>query len=1405
MLRTTQILLFSLLGSVFFYIEPVYSNDIFRSLTINEGLAHTDANCVAQDSTGLIWIGTNSGLQKFDGYQFYTIDYYPLGQKIYESHNRVKVMECSRSHLWIGSDSGLTCLDLNTHQYVPYTVIGDDSEILHERILQLSIDNANQRLWILTQSKLCIARIEESTNTLHILDWVNEDDPSILWIYSKPVLRHGQGWVIADDKLFQISSNNGKMETIRSYKLADIIGYHVTSRFLFATDDCLYIRSSQGCYKIPFTVDGLDTRQVVFLNFHETDTIIPQYTSGVFIVDKEGTLWCTYFGGLFKVASPFTENASVYVYLDNDKNINFSQSRIVSLFIDTYDNLWVPTMNRGLYYCSLKTSPFQYISKQKLLDVGFSRYDVNAIVTQDNVALWMIMEGGSLLRYDMEKGIVERIPLSVTKGAEDGLQTLSLSLDQKRLYIGLAQGVIVYEINTGKNYWLIGKDSKIIPKVYISVSKIVEDGLGRLWIASWGEGVYCVKDPHTAHASIVCHLNVREKYSLASTLISDLYMEENAVLVCTTNGLNKVWLDNKGEIRHISTYRTNINSGQSMSSDYLACIDQQNDSVYWIGTIGGGLNQVILHSEKDNDYSAAVYTKNDGLTSNDCEIVFLDHEQNVWIGGNGITCFMPNTKRVSVYEPVDGLQSNSFKIGAGYKSTDGTIYMGSIDGLNFFNPKDFINNSYPVSLNFGDLYVNNKVVTPQEEYDGKVILPAVLNKTEHIKLTYKQNNFIISFSALGYNFSDRIMYRYRMIGYDNKWQVVPHFTNKAFYSNLPYGDYQFELQVSTDHGYSWLLQERSFKLSMLPPWWWTGWAKLSYLIIAILIITIIVYQYNKEQRLKRENHIQELKRINEEEKYQTKMRFFMNISHELKTPLTLIMLAAERMAELNLTKECKTILANSRKMLSLITELVDIRKADLGINQLSLSFQSMSELVSQLYTELEPWAEKKNIAINYESEEEDIKMDFDLDKIGKLVINLISNAIKYTPKGGAINLSLRKGIMRDIVPLYSTTYQEGEVALEQPVCIFTIRDNGVGISPESIRSIYERFFQVKDINLTHLGSGIGLAIAKNMVLLHKGCMIVSSERSVGTEFIVALPIAKESTTPAADFSSFDTKEFINSQYLEYIPSEDTVAEEQQSDMEYIPGEDYPTVLIVEDNKELQRVLIERLSSHYHVEIADNGKVGLEKCETLYPDIIISDVMMPEMDGIEMCKRIRENLSVAYIPIILLTAKGGDDNQIKGYESGADLYIPKPFSIKLLEVNIKRLLAQKERWLKQEQAPSINKKEKPEEMNTFENRLKQLIEDNMGNPDFSIDFICNNLGLGRTKLYAKLKELGEQPLADYIRNARLEKAVHLLKHSDMNINEVMFTVGFVNNSHFSKTFRQKYGISPSDYKKQCMSS
>lgn len=1381
---------------------PAVANNVFKSLTLKDGLAHTDANCVAQDSTGLIWIGTNSGLQNYDGYQLHTIDYYPPNQKIYRSHNRVNTIVCGKSHLWIGSDSELACFDLTTHLYTPYTIVGNDQTAFSEPILRLYLDNKNNHLWVKTRRKFYAARIEETTKTIFLIDWVNDIERESLWFSPTPVLFKGCVWAITNSALIQLEVKDNKIRTQAKHPLAEILEPGISIRSLATHANNLYLRSSTGCYRVPFVNDIPSIKSSAYINFNQTNTNIPNETQGLFIVDSNETLWCSYFGGIFEVRQPFTPDATIKQYFGNRKNVNSSLTKIMSLFIDQYNNLWIAMMDRGLHRYSLTPPLFDQISNRVFEDIGLSGNTITAVATQEDKTLWIIVEGASVVRYDVKTETAQLITLTATKGAADGLQTVTLSRDQKILYIGSVQGLIAYEIKSGKSHWVFGYKKN-------GTCKIREDKWGRLWLATWGDGMFCIKDPMQS-ASVIHHFSPRTKHSIASYFISDLQIDDHSITVGSTGGLNRVWLDEKGDVKKISAYRTNSNSPQSLSSDYIACISKERDSILWVGTIGGGVNKVTIHSPLDNDYSAVCYTTNNGLTSNDSEIVFFDQNQNVWIGGKGIACLNTKTSKISIYESSDGLDNNSFKIGAEARSENGIFYMGGIEGLYYFNPANVTSQPphHNTNLTINNLYINNKIITANTTHEGRITLSKILNQTQKLNLKHNQNNFTLSFSALGHNLYNQIMYRYRLSGFEKEWHVTPITENKAFYSNLSHGDYRFELQLSTDRGDTWESPGRELAISILPPWWLTGWAKLIYCLLSISIITIIAYQYHKEQRLKRKNHIQELQRINDEERYQSKMRFFMNISHELKTPLTIIMLAAEKIAESKLTKECATILTNCRNIFSLITELVDIRKSELGLNQIKVIHQNISELISQLHAEIEPWAEKKNITIEYFPSKENILMDFDRDKIGKLVINLLSNAIKYTPQGGHIQLTLKVGAPEDINPLYANSHQEGKVLSKSPVCILIVQDSGIGISTESIKNIYERFFQVNDNNANHLGSGIGLAIAKSMVLLHQGSITVSSERNKGTEFIVALPLNNATpetltTSLAPDRlpQTFNAKEFIDTQYVEYIPSD---AGEYGTVKENIK-EDLPTLLIVEDNAELQEALKERFLPYYNIRIAENGQTGLELCESIYPDIIISDVMMPEMDGIEMCKRIRNNLSIAYIPIILLTAKADVENQIEGYESGADLYMPKPFSTKLLEVNLKRLLTQKDRWLTQEKTNGTSIPERKEfiedENRQFLTQLKQLVEENMINPHFSVDFLCNELCMGRTKLYNKIKEVSDQPLADYIRNLRLEKAVYLMVHSSMNINEIITEVGLNNSSHFSRIFKLKFGITPSDYKRQ----
>lgn len=1394
----------------------LHGNELFRQLTINNGLAHTDANCIVQDSIGLIWIGTYSGLQSYDGYSFHTFSYYPETQKIYQSHDRINSMTCAKEKIWLGTESGLTCFDLKTHSFIPYYV--DNSKVrcdFNIAIPKLHSTPSGRYLWIKTFTDMVVTQI--NNDTIQPLKWYGKEGDALSKKLNDLQFQGETVWGSTDKQIVRLGISKGIVTILDVYEMTQTLqkGEHI--QCFFISDDFLYIRSGNGCYKMALVHGKPDKSTLTYINFHQINSEIPMYTSGEFVVDKEGSLWCAYQKGFFEIQHPFSGVPAMRQYLQDNPGDNLSALKIKDLLIDRYDNLWLGTYSWGVYCHPLSRSFCKNLSLTDFQKAGLSQSEIVSITGSEDGTLYMIVGYTNIFKYIPQTEHLSKLPIKKEYFQDIYLQDVKMSRDQIHLYIGTNCGIFIYNIHTQEMRQLrlpLPTENQLLNS---NTTNIYEDSIGRLWIGTWGDGIICISQPLT-EPTVILRLNTQTIPAILSDRICQLFINKDTVFLCTTNGLNRFVLDNNGKINSLSSYQTKPFAPESsLSTDYLVSMDCENDSVYWIGTIGGGLNKVILHSEKDDDYTATRYTTKNGLATNDCEIVLLDHIGNVWIGGNGITQLNIRQNEVYTYGYADGVPSNAFKSGACYKGKNGELYMGGLYGLSYFLPDYSITEqSIPYTLIFTKLFVNNEQIIPNKTYDGSILLSKALDKTSHLTLNHRQNNFAISFAALNYNLSQQIAYRYRLKGFQKGWNILHYDNNEVSFSNLPYGTYLLEVQVSVDNGMTWDTNGKVLEIELLPPWWLSGWAKLGYTMCITLIAFLAFKQYCKEKRLKKENETQKRLITQEKEKYQEKMQLFTNTSHELKTPLTLILLAAEKLDNTMQSYECKSILSNAKHMQALITELIDIKKQDLGIASINLSHLNVSEMLRLILKEVNIWTETKQLIIHCDIDKIDIKIDADKNKIGKMILNLLSNAIKYTNANGRIDVSLKLGTKKDISPYYRTKHSEGDVDFESPLCIFTVKDTGVGISPKSIQFIYERFFQVETHTQSHLGSGIGLAIVKSIVLLHKGMIIVSSERMVGTEFIIALPIRKstESTTIAKG-DVLDIKDFIKNQYCEL--KFETLHKKDFSDLEREQNE-LPTLLIVEDNEELQTTLKEQLSPFYNIYIADNGRIGLEKCMSIFPDIIISDVMMPEMDGIEMCRQIKSNLSVAYIPIVLLTAKSDIESQIEGYGTGADLYIPKPFSMKLLIVNLNRLLKQREQWFKKEcfnetittdketskKTVTVTTKsaENFKEHHPIIEKLKIIIAENIANPDLSSNYLAKELGVSRTKLYRDLeKGIDGQSLSDYVRNYRLDKAAHLLITTNMNVQEVMDETGFINNSHFSKVFKLRFNMLPTEYKRK----
>lgn len=1394
----------------------LHGNELFRQLTINDGLAHANANCIIQDDAGLIWIGTYGGLQSYDGYSLNTFSYYPATQKIFQSHDRINSMAHTKEKIWLGTESGLTCFDLKTHSFIPYYINNSKARYNFNVIIPKVYSSPSGRyLWIKTLTETVAAQI--NNDTIQPLEWNSGDGYALGKRLKNLQFQEETVWGTTDKQIVQLSVRRGAVAVLDVYEMTEILQKSESIQRIFISNDFLYIRSGSGCYRMALVHGKLDKSTLAYINFHQINSEIPIYTGGEFVVDGKAYLWCAYKQGLFKVQNPFTDSPSIHLQFQDYQGSNLSVLKINDLLIDSHDNLWLGTYNRGIYYHPLSQSFCKNLSLANFQKAGVDQDEIVSITGLMDGTIYMIVGYTSILKYVPQTESLSQLPIEKDHFQNIYFQSIKMSRDQTHLYIGTNYGIFIYNIHTQEMKRLrsaVPADNKVLNT---NVLDTYEDNLGRLWIGTWGNGIICISQP-LAEPTVVLQLDTQTTPSILSDRICQLFINKETVFLCTTNGLNRLVLGGNGKIESLSSYQTkNFAPKNSLSTDYLVSMDCENDSTYWIGTIGGGLNKVVLHSEENNDYSVTRYTTQDGLPTNDCEIVLLDHIGNVWIGGNGITQLNISQNKIYTYGYASGVPGNAFKSGAWYKEKNGRLFMGGLYGLSYFLPGHLITEqNTPYTLIFSKLFVNNEQIIPNKIYNGKVLLNKVLEQTSKLTLNHRQNNFSISFAALNYNLSERVAYRYRLKGFQKEWNVLHYDNNEIFFSNLPYGTYSLEVQASDDKGITWQDNEKVLEIELLPPWWLSGWAIAGYIICIALIVTFSFKQYNKEKRLEKENENQKRLITQEKEKYQEKMQLFTNTSHELKTPLTLILLAAEKLGDIMQSDECKTILSNAKHMQALITELIDIKKQDLGMTSTKLSYLNVSGMLRLILKEINIWIENKQLSIHCDIDEIDIKMDADENKIGKMMLNLLSNAIKYTNAGGRIDISLRLGTKKDISPYYSTQYSEGSVTSESPLCIFIVKDTGVGISSKSIRFIYERFFQVKTHTQSHLGSGIGLAIVKSSVLLHKGMIIVSSERMVGTEFIIALPICKSmESTENSQKNMPDIKAFIKEQYSEL--RFDKLHEKNSSDL-ITEESDLPTLLVVEDNKELQTALKDQLSPFYNIHIADNGRIGLEKCMSIFPDIIISDVMMPEMDGIEMCRQIKSNLSVAYIPIVLLTAKSNVESQIEGYESGADLYIPKPFSMKFLQVNLHRLLKQREQWFKKDycnEATSADKEtskdeanspaeptESPEERHLMIEKLKNIIAENIVNPDLSSNYLSKALNISRTKLYRDLGEgIDGQSLSDYVRNYRLDKAAHLLLTTNMNIQEVMDEVGFINSSHFSKIFKLRFNMLPTEYKRK----
>ena len=1345
----------------------------FNYLTADEGLSHPDVNDIAQDEKGYIWIATNFGLDRYDGYvikRYYNTNV-PLNNAF--KNRIVRMYPDENGNIWLTTEGGIQYFDVKKEKYVDLNLKGTKTSPGLWKIFKpsgnLLYGFVDYRLKIFSIADNTIEEQEiEMPGGLRFFDMVPDKD-GVLYFPSDKGL-----WMLDKNKKLV----NLPISGLNSQQFSRLF-IDKNNNFLLGEQDSLFLVHSRYFKKDNKTFKALYIKKKTLLN-----SLYP--ILGI-VGGKGSEYWINTRTNLIRLDGDLN-----YIQkIDSESSQHsLNSSVILRTFTDRSECLWVGMSGGGLNYCDLNQKLFYTIQRNPEKVYSLTGNHIRCVL-EDGDDLWIGTNANGLNRYNFKNQNFEYLNADNSHLRLKSNVISSLALDNDRnLWIGTGNGLHI--LSADRKTFLMPDGFDQFPT--FTITSLAKDCFGNIWFGNLENmGVIWRDDQKKYHV---------RHYSQGHYILADKLKPE--LLFSNRKGLERITFDSKGNIVN-SYHYTASSTPNSLSSNYTAPIGKQNDSTYWIGTIGGGLNRLSI-STKNNAYSIKLYGDSYNIFK-DVETLEVDNWGNIWMGGDGLEYLNPKTGKVIRYDKNDGLQGNSFKIHASYEGASGRLYFGGINGLNYFYPEEIKANQVSARPTLTDILVNNQRPGYGTSDNSKNVIEQAIGYGNNLKLSYLQNNFVILFSAMHFANPLKCQYRYKLEGFDKDWNYTDGKHPSAAYSNLKYESYKFVVEATNNDGV-WSKITAETNIIITPPWWESNLAKFIYgLLVVSALVGFYIYQA-RWYRLKREIEVRavnEMKREEmhrqREELYQQQLTFFTNISHEFRTPLTLILGPLESLIVQNknavLDYSYQLMLRNAKRLINLINELMNFKKVSDSIIKLKVHQLDITHFCNDLVIEFGNMAESKDIDFKMLDH---IKKDHDGSVYGvfddkileKILLNLLNNSIKYTEPGGKIVFEIFDD-MAKFAPAFSSGFELLNDDLRAKNYIyFRIIDTGIGIPKESIDKIFDSFYRVsKD----QMGSGVGLALVKSLTKLHKGDIYIYSDVYKGTEIIVGIPWGEENyselerTTASSEPEA--RLEAIDNTILAPLP------EAENGGSEVALG-NVRNILLVDDNYELRTFLKKVFEEHYHIFEADNGEEGLKMAMEKVPDLIISDVMMPVMNGIEFCKLIKDTFETSHIPFIILSAKDALETKIEGLESGADFYFSKPLSIDLLLLTVHNIFEQRERVKLRytnnylSEATELVQSEKDKE---FFQTLLSLIEDNIQDAELDVEFLCKHLFISRTKLYQKIKSITDQSVGDFIRTVRLKKAIQIMTHEDIAMNKVVDRVGMQSSSNFSRAFKKEYGKSP----------
>ncbi|GAB4056069.1 two-component regulator propeller domain-containing protein [Spirosoma litoris] len=1375
----------------------------FEHITVNEGLSHSDAMCVTQDKAGFIWVGTNKGIDRYDGYGLKQYDL-PLNDEDGIASNRIRALHIDQNgRLWVGVErAGLFWYDASRDRFVSVRELPGTTDfalfiqqLSHTNVHAVTTDGQN-RLWVATQhfgafmiqldAKGKLVGIKQVGLTNHPTQEPNinklaVDHQGTIWIGTL-----GNGlWC------FDSNKNLAQATTLQATKVTSPDAINIRSLHLdrrgdlwIGTDDQIFWISKQKLNQVPNLA-----AQPLQRAFADIESLY---------LDSSDRLWIsTNYGLLLMNAGPVTGSTppvneqSVHTFLPLDTDpFSINSVRVHDILEDRFHNLWLATSAGGLNQLKLRAKPFGLIRRQMVGQTTPANNYINTICKDEaGNRLWMGTRNG-FASYDLRTKTYQNYLNRSLSGDLNGIDVSTIfQATNGTLWIGTRYyGLYTLNGQTGSTLKQLPHNPDEVDWGGISIESITEDQFGSIWVATFNGGIHQFNRQGQ-------HLKTYKQPILPTHQFTALFYDKpQQILWASTRdaGVLKLQVSPDG-LRLLKQFKHEPNNPNSLNTNYAWPLLKDRQDNLWIGTIGGGLHRL---STQNGQETIERYSK--WVPETDIESLLTDELGNLWIGGAGLYQFNPSTKRLFHYDVSDGLQSNSFKVGAAYRASDGTLYFGGTNGITYFQPRTLLPNPYPPLVQITELRILNQPVGIGDTLNGRVLLNKPFYEPQSIRLKASENDFSIEFVGLNYANPQKQQYAYQLEGYQSGWMQAAPGQRIVSFANLSAGDYTFLVKASNDDGV-WSKEPAVLHFTILPPWWKTWWAYLIY--AAILGGALILYRRIElaQQTLKNKLALEQFKVEKEKEVTDTKLRFFTNVSHELRTPLTLILGPMEELASAgtglhNVKDKIMLMHQQTRKLLDLVNQLMDFRKVESGHIALRASQGNIIAFLTEIFLIFKLKAEELRLDYAMEAPTEAIPLYFDRSKLEIILTNLLSNSFKFTPEGGKIRLLVSVVGSPDSPAVFQ------QDTLQNNYLQLIVRDWGVGMNPDVLEKIFDPYYQASHTETMRMtGTGIGLSLVKQFMEVHSGEVSVQSAQGVGTTFTLRLPFGKEHLSPESIREEPAQTEVLPNLLSEPIEAE--IADERDVSTSPVRS---TRILLVEDNDELRQYLQQLFAPTFDVFMASDGIEGWEKTLELLPDLVVSDVMMPRSNGLELCRKIKQHPKTMQIPVVLLTARAAAVHELEGLETGADEYMAKPFNPKILYTKIAVILQSRFRLKEYYQRQILLEPTDiviPDEEKRLLEKAMIIVEAHLSDPDFTVPVLVREMGMSQSAFYRQIKAITGQSVVEFIRDVRMKRAAQLLTTTSLRVSEIANQVGFEDLKHFRKTFQSLYTLSPSDYAKQ----